>query len=191
MKVDLKNETFESMPNGGPQHNHPGHGYYYQITGVENVAGSLHSDKITGDNLANLLNGREGHDELNGGQGSDTLFGEIGNDILNGGAGADKLTGGAGADTFVFASQLDSYWIAGKPSDQIMDFQKGTDKIDLSALGLAYGDLTMMNNQMIDGENYSYFGSDGNDNGILEIGEFSVAVKIAPGTTLSAGDFLF
>jgi serralysin len=137
-----------------------------RVTNVENVAGSEFADYITGDNGANLLNGLGGHGE-------------------------DKLTGGDGFDTFQYSSLIDSYWIAGKPADQILDFQKGVDKIDLAALGFDYGDLTFKNNQTIDGENYTYFGYDANNNGTFDIAEFCVAVKMTPGVTLSASDFLF
>jgi Ca2+-binding RTX toxin-like protein len=183
MKVNLKTEYFGSLWQG--HHPHQGDEYYRKVDGVEDVAGSEYGDLITGDDNANLLNGRGGNDELNGGLGNDALFGEIGQDLLNGGQGADKLTGGAGADTFVYASNLDSTWIAGKPADVIMDFQHGADKIDLTQMNLDVWDL-----YIIDGQNYSYFGLDTNENALLDIGEFAVAVKMAPGTTLNTNDFL-
>jgi cysteinyl-tRNA synthetase, unknown class len=76
----------------------------------------------------NLIRGLGGHDALLAGGGNDTLSGGDGNDTLSGGAGNDSLTGGAGADVFAFAS--------GGGSDVIADFLKGTDKLDLSALGV-------------------------------------------------------
>jgi Ca2+-binding RTX toxin-like protein len=184
--VDLGHGVMDPL---NPHHHY--HPYRSFVTDVENVVGTQYRDKLFGDGADNRLFGNSGNDDLFGRRGKDHLDGGGGADLINGGQGEDTLRGGAGQDTFQYSSQLDSYWIAGKPADAIMDFQKGVDKIDLSALGLAYGDLTMMNNQTIDGANYSYFGYDANDNGMLEIGEFAVAVKIAPGTTLSAGDFLF
>lgn len=186
MLVNLKYGYLEpeSIKKGIPPH-------HVRVTNVENVAGTEFGDHITGDNGANLLNGLGGHDRIFGGQGKDNLFGESGDDLLNGGHGEDKLTGGAGIDTFQYSTLIDSVWIAGKPADQILDFQKGVDKIDFAALGLAYGDLTFKNNQTIDGENYTYVGYDANDNGVFDIAEFSVAVKMTPGVTLSASDFLF
>lgn len=64
-----------------------------QISGVENVYGSLWNDRIAGAGGANLLFGAEGDDVLDGRAGADTLAG---------GAGADILTGGGGADLFRF-----------------------------------------------------------------------------------------
>lgn len=73
--------------------------------------------------------GGSGNDVIVGNAANNLLKGGAGNDILFGGAGADELWGGVGKDTFVFAAVSDS-----KPgaSDWIRDFQKGTDKIDLS-----------------------------------------------------------
>lgn len=51
------------------------------------------NNTIKGNAAANLLSGRNEHDDLKGGDG---------NDILIGGAGIDNLTGCSGADTFLF-----------------------------------------------------------------------------------------
>jgi Ca2+-binding RTX toxin-like protein len=56
-------------------------------------------------------------------------LGGDGNDTLSGGSGRDLLIGGAGADHFVFDSPI----ISGNNLDQILDFVKGQDVIDLSA----------------------------------------------------------
>ncbi len=57
-------------------------------------------------------------------------IGGAGDDILLDGVGSETLTGGDGADIFVFRSDNNR--------DYITDFQLGVDKIDISALGLAY-----------------------------------------------------
>lgn len=57
---------------------------------VENVIGSsFNNDRLTGDGLANLLEGLGGNDSLAGGGGRDTLVGGVGTDTLTGGAGTD------------------------------------------------------------------------------------------------------
>jgi len=89
------------------------------IKNVENIVGGDGNDTITGDGLANLLNGSNGNDTLNGGGNDDRLLGSVGNDSLHGdqgndelqggsdddhldgGLGADALTGGSGNDTYV------------------------------------------------------------------------------------------
>ena len=59
------------------------------------------------------------------------------------------MEGGTGADDFVFA--------VGDGVDLIVDFELGVDSIDLTATGLAYGDLTLS-----DGTGYALvdYGSD-------------------------------
>jgi len=95
------------------------------IEGIGNAA----ANTIIGNNFANLLSGAGGNDALKGQGGDDTLLGGDGNDSLNGGLGRDALVGGAGSDHFVFDSAIAS----GTNVDQIMDFVKGQDVIDLSA----------------------------------------------------------
>lgn len=51
------------------------------ISNVENVKGSIFNDTLTGNAVANVLNGDNGNDTLNGGAGSDTLNGGTGDDI--------------------------------------------------------------------------------------------------------------
>ena len=60
--------------------------------------------KITGNSLANSINGGKGNDSILGGKGNDKLYGQAGNDSLWGGAGNDSLWGDAGADTFIYSS---------------------------------------------------------------------------------------
>lgn len=63
-----------------------------------------------------------------GGHGADHFTGGSGNDQLLGSGGADSLTGGGGADTFHYSQASDS---SGARYDSILDFQFGTDRIDL------------------------------------------------------------
>ena len=81
-------------------------------------------DKLTGNDGANVIDGRGGDDEISG---------EGGNDTLIGGSGSDILTGGGGDDTFVISGR-----------DTITDFiPMPEDKLDLgggsrSVLSLNY-----------------------------------------------------
>jgi serralysin len=95
------------------------------IEGVGNAADNV----MVGNNSANLLDGGAGNDTLMGQGGDDTLLGGVGTDTLSGGLGRDVLSGGSGADYFVFDSSISS----GTNVDQIVDFVKGQDVIDLSA----------------------------------------------------------
>lgn len=93
------------------------------LTDIENLLGSKYSDTLIGSAVANILNGGAGNDVLNGGAGNDTIIG---------GAGKDALSGGSGADIFSFSATTDS--AKGTNRDVIVDFVRGTDKIDLLAI---------------------------------------------------------
>ena len=71
-----------------------------------------------------------------GGDGDDILVGGGGNDTIDGGSGNDVLIGGDGSDVF----RLDA--LSG--FDLIMDFSE-YDAIDLSALGISFEDLKILN----------------------------------------------
>jgi Ca2+-binding RTX toxin-like protein len=170
------------------------------LIGIEDVVGSKHDDKLTGNGADNMLDGGSGHDVLKGGGGADTLKGGKGHDVLNGGDGDDTITGGDGGDTlfggngqdtFVFKEHDDS--LMGNPTvfmDKILDFQQGADKIDLTGMDPSSGDLLILNGQNIDGVNYTFVGLDSDGNGDFTLYEFAIAVKMDPGTTLSAADVL-
>jgi len=94
-------------------------GFVDRLVSIENAAGSVHADVLSGSNAANRLLGDAG---------DDLLSGRGGDDILAGGAGADRLEGGSGADLFVFAE-------ADAGRDVIADFDAAEgDRIDLSGI---------------------------------------------------------
>ncbi|MDO8975982.1 calcium-binding protein, partial [Reyranella sp.] len=78
------------------------------ISNIENLIGGSGNDLLTGDGLANRLEGGAG------------------DDVLNGGGGSDVLHGGAGVDTFVFSTAL-----LGTDINVILDFTSGIDRIAL------------------------------------------------------------
>ena len=61
------------------------------IRNVENVIGGFGADRLTGNGLANVLDGGAGNDIIRGGGGADTLIGGRGNDSLNGNSGRDTV----------------------------------------------------------------------------------------------------
>lgn len=91
-----------------------------------------------GSGAPEALVGNTGNNRLEGNGGNDLLNGKDGNDTLVGGAGADSLVGEAGADVFVFTSVTDS--LPGPSTrDFINGFQRGLDRIDLSAIDAQTG----------------------------------------------------
>lgn len=92
--------------------------------------GNLLDNRIEGTDGIDQLYGLAGNDVLLGGAGNDILDGGDGNDTLNGGAGIDNLWGGAGIDYFAFGNDA----VRQNSPDEVMDFARGIDKLDLSAI---------------------------------------------------------
>lgn len=90
--------------------------------GDDTVRGGLGNDLVSGDFGNDLVYGDDGDDAVEGGEG---------NDLIRGEGGADTLYGDTGADQFTYATAAEST-VAG--FDRIMDFVRGMDKIDLSAI---------------------------------------------------------
>jgi hypothetical protein len=77
-----------------------------------------------------------GHFRIFGGSGADYLNSGGGNDLISGGGGADRMIGNAGADIFRYNDASES---TSSAKDQILDFQTGADKIDLSRIDAIAG----------------------------------------------------
>ena len=123
-----------------------GHDIVFSEEGDDTIYGGEGNDWLVGGEGADTIEGGAGIDDIYGGEGDDILKGGEDGDRLVGGAGDDTITGGAmddfligdaGADTFVFAS--------GDGNDTIIDFENGTDTIDLSAISsiTGFSDLTI------------------------------------------------
>ncbi|MEM9059696.1 MAG: right-handed parallel beta-helix repeat-containing protein [Pseudomonadota bacterium] len=95
---------------------------FIEVAGVRGPAGL----SINGNSLNNWITGGTGNDRLSGGDGNDRLLGRDGDDYLSGGSGVDVLQGGAGADVFAFSAE--------GGADVVLDFQAGTDRLDIGFL---------------------------------------------------------
>lgn len=89
---------------------------YYVLSEIENIYGGGGNDTLTGDHLANEIQGLTGDDELFGLGGDDLLFSGAGNDFVDAGAGDDDvyldwgnatLDGGEGDDWLLFTTYRD------------------------------------------------------------------------------------
>ena len=74
---------------------------------IENLTGTDHNDRLTGNTLENFI------------------IGGSGNDVLNGGDASDRLRGGTGNDSFVFDSALNAL----ANVDSILDYSVADDRI--------------------------------------------------------------
>ncbi|MGQ3077799.1 MAG: M10 family metallopeptidase C-terminal domain-containing protein [Allorhizobium sp.] len=83
---------------------------------IENAITGAGNDRLTGNILANRLEGGAGNDVISGlggddillaAAGDDSLLGGDGHDILDGGTGNDQMSGGAGDDTYFVDSAKD------------------------------------------------------------------------------------
>ncbi|WP_109043763.1 M10 family metallopeptidase [Allosphingosinicella deserti] len=94
--------------------------------GGDGLSGNAGADSLDGGDGDDLVFGNEGNDLVLGGAGNDLVSGDDGDDRIDGGAGNDFVSGGQGKDVFAFAD------LGGR--DEIGDFRKNQDKIDLSGL---------------------------------------------------------
>jgi len=88
VQVDLSDTGFQETNGAGLD----------LLNGIENLAGSIYGDFLTGDDAGNTIDGFLGDDLINGLDGGDVINGGFGNDLLIGGLGNDVLDGGAGGD---------------------------------------------------------------------------------------------
>ncbi len=102
------------------------------------IEGRAGNDTITGGSGDDRLYGMKGHDRLLGGLGHDHLYGGADADTLDGGAGDDVLFGGAGPDVLYGRAGKDAFVFDTKPNgthnvDTIKDFKVRDDSIWLAA----------------------------------------------------------
>ena len=136
--------------------------------------GDRFNNEINGGRGDDAMYGEQGRDIMNGGAGDDEMYGGEDNDTINGGEGDDWLDGGPGDDTFVFEP--------GHGNDYIMDFDTGTDKIDLTAFD---------NIANFDGLTQNQAGGNTVITLTDEDGGMTTITLLGIGADLGAGDFIF
>lgn len=135
----------------------------------DRINGSFEDNEIEGGSGNDFLVGQSGNDFLRGGDDNDFLIGGLGDDISEGGngndliaanAGNDILSGGEGIDRFFYNGFRNVTSIEGvEPfgNDTIVDFERGTDMIQLTGFNTSFEDL------------------DSNDNGLIDSGDATVS----------------
>jgi Ca2+-binding RTX toxin-like protein len=146
---------------------------------------NVFNETFTGGAYSDDLFGGLGDDTLLGAAGADRLFGEQGNDRLVGGSGSDTFTGGVGNDVFVLENFAGS--IIANDLDVVTDFLQGSDKIDLSGLGISdFSTLLSLTNN--DTSNNAVITT--RNNGLDTSYGYSLKLNINR-NTLAATDFIF
>jgi serralysin len=131
------NDTLDFSGYGQAQHIDLRQGFFSDVGGltgnvaiakgadIENAIGGSGADSITGNALANVLQGMGGDDTIMAGAGNDTidggagtsyLRGEDGDDSITGGSGFDDINGNAGNDT-EHGNGGDDWVVGGKDND--------------------------------------------------------------------------
>ena len=107
-------------------------------SGNDAMRGGAGDDSLNGQSEDDTLEGGAGDDVLLGETGFDLLFGNGGHDSMDGGGRADVLIGGKGDDTMTGGGGADVFVIrrVGNGDDEVTDFQNGSDRVDISALGV-------------------------------------------------------
>lgn len=109
--LDLRAASLQYEQGGGGWMNYA-YGIYggYTIANgvvIENATGGAGNDSITGNDVANILDGRDGNDTIVGGAGDDILIGGAGTNSLDGGDGNDTFRAGSGADAMIGGAGTD------------------------------------------------------------------------------------
>ena len=140
------------------------------LVNVEHAGGSAFDDQLTGDQLANRLQGRDGNDVLIGLAGDDSLFGGAGDDSLLGGAGEDALIGGDGRDTASYADASEGLTVRlERPQSNSGEASGDSYSSIENVTGSAFDDLLYG-----DGGDNVLRGGDGNDRLLSRAGDDSV-----------------
>ncbi|BAL23743.1 M10 family metallopeptidase C-terminal domain-containing protein [Azoarcus sp. KH32C] len=139
--LDLTGWTTDSVVNLAPGSYSSCNDMTYNIaiaysTNIENTVCGAGADTVTGNSLAN---------GLDGGAGNDSLYGLDGNDDLTGGAGNDYIDGGAGTDWAFFSGSIASYTVTYNSGSHSFTFSSDVTGVD-TIVGIEYfafaGDVT-------------------------------------------------
>lgn len=160
---------------------------------ANDLIGNVGRNRLDGGRGNDNIDGGGGHDTLIGGAGNDEITGGLGNDVIIGGLGNDDLVGGAGKDMFRFTSSVIT-GTSGQGTDEIVDFQRGIDKIQIQKSGFKVGS-TVIRKVVISNSTKNTFGSGANfhfntaTGDLFFRGQTTAIADVLGVTSLSASDF--
>jgi Ca2+-binding RTX toxin-like protein len=111
-----------------------------RFSGIENLTGSDHNDRLRGTAAASEVRGGKGNDVIYGGEGDDKLYGDDGDDVIYGQAGIDTIEGGEGKDR-LFGEGLGDILDGGIGNDDLI----GGAGEDSYRFKVGFGDDTVYN----------------------------------------------
>ena len=97
----------------------------FTVPFTRSTVGDRRSNRISGSNKNDLIEGKGGGDRINGGNGNDFLFGGAGKDRLKGGRGDDQIFGGSGRDRL--SGQTGRDYLEGGGHNDYLDGGHGDD----------------------------------------------------------------
>lgn len=97
----------------------------HDISGIENLTGTLFPDNLTGSAVSNIIHGSDSNDLISGLSGADVLYGDAGLDAIDCGSDGD-------VDRVAYVQPPDSP--VGPNRDQVSNFNAGNDVVDLTAM---------------------------------------------------------
>ena len=166
--VSYRNSPSKVIANLGTDSGLLGYAAGDNLAGIENLIGSNHADRLTGDGGVNTLIGGRGNDYLFGGAGNDILYGTSGINVMEGNAGNDIFHSSSSADTFFGGSGTDTVSYADSP-DSHREGEDGFRKGVTINLGNTYLDVSGYTFSRATGDHAGVTGSEDRFNDIENI----------------------
>jgi Ca2+-binding RTX toxin-like protein len=207
--VSSASDVWVILNNSTPERDGDAEGDY--LTSIENLIGSAYEDSLSGDGLANRIQGGDGGDYISGGggndeveggkgedlmaanEGDDKMVGGDGSDVMSAGAGKDESTGGKGADVFWF-NDGDS-GVTSATRDLIKDFKQSQDDLLYFRGGPFDEDYEFVGKAEFDGTHQARY-EHGGGKTIVEVNtdadpDADMTIALTGKINLTAGDFAF
>ena len=124
-EVEVQRDAYDP---DGPRTSDGGELDPVDVSTFENITGSMHNDRLTGDHRMNVLMGMGGDDTLRGMAGADTLNGGPGADVLDGGEDArekDDMVPDPSDGTGMIAASMDVATYAGAMAGITLNLHTG------------------------------------------------------------------
>jgi Ca2+-binding RTX toxin-like protein len=172
-----------------------GRDIWARVTGGSTNFGLGGDDFVLGGaSFSYTAQGGAGRDVLEGSPAADTLSGGLDADLINGNGGADAIDGGRGNDFLTGDAGLDVFHFTnGYGADTVTDFTPGTDKLDLTGMGLTSASQALAFASQVGSDTVFNFGA-GDTITLQNVSKAAltsaeIVTRGFPGATLALGEF--